>query len=503
MYLGDPGRRKKRRSSPVRVAILLILIGFGLYLYALIRREEIEGPYVPEPTPTRSAFSYAGEAEEQYLQGNFEEAITIYRQAVALDPEDVRLRVPLVRLLTLEERHREAIRDGRQAVEMAPENASAWAVLCRAYDWDGQVDAAIEACRRAIELDPALAIGYAYLAEAYADAMRWGEATEAAETALQLDPRDVDVLRNYGYVLEVRADRTGAIDAYRQALEIHPNLAHVYIAIGRNQLVQGDLDAAFESFKRAVEIDPDDPVANDLLGWTYYGLGEHEMAETYLIRATEADPQRGRAYGHLAINYWARRNYEAAIPNFERAIRHTLAAARQNVQAFFVTVETSATPGFPSADVVLWGGFRSTSEYNRATLVATLAAERLESGWSNAGGTVTLDTETGEYTIELEGIPGPASTGVYVGWFDELKTLTGGQLSTGPLTVRAGGRVQAELETGLVEACPLEYYYTLGLAYFYVDQCDKAYPLFNAALQIDPEEPNATEGIRLCNLSNE
>ena len=58
-------------------------------------------------------------------------------------------------------------------------------------------------------------------------------------------------------------------------------------------------------------------------------------------------------------------------------------------------------------------------------------------------------------------------------------------------------------ETGWIEGCPLEYFYTLGLAYFYVDECDRAYPLFNAALQIEPEEPNAIEGIRLCRLSEE
>jgi hypothetical protein len=29
-------------------------------------------------------------------------------------------------------------------------------------------------------------------------------------------------------------------------------------------------------------------------------------------------------------------------------------------------------------------------------------------------------------------------------------------------------------------------------------QCERAYPLFDAALQIDPNDANAQEGIRLC-----
>jgi hypothetical protein len=55
-----------------------------------------------------------------------------------------------------------------------------------------------------------------------------------------------------------------------------------------------------------------------------------------------------------------------------------------------------------------------------------------------------------------------------------------------------------ESEIKWVAGSPIEYYYTLGLAYFYLADCEKAYPLFDAALQINPEEANALEGIRLC-----
>jgi len=64
--------------------------------------------------------------------------------------------------------------------------------------------------------------------------------------------------------------------------------------------------------------------------------------------------------------------------------------------------------------------------------------------------------------------------------------------------VRTDGSLEAELETGWVEGPRIEYFYTLGLAYFYKAECEKAYPLFDAALQIDPEEINALDGIQLC-----
>jgi hypothetical protein len=85
-----------------------------------------------------------------------------------------------------------------------------------------------------------------------------------------------------------------------------------------------------------------------------------------------------------------------------------------------------------------------------------------------------------------------------VGWFEGVNTLTGDPLSAGLLRVQSDGRVEAQLETGWVEGPRIEYFYTLGLAYFYMAECEKSYPLFNAALQIDPQETNALEGTRLC-----
>jgi len=500
MYLEPTIRRKKRRSSPVRVLFLLMLISAGVYVYALIKQEQVEVPFVPTPTPTRSARSYAAEAEDLYLQGKLSEAISAYEQAIALDPGDVLLYIPLTRLLTLEGRSVDAVRLGLRATELSPENAHALAVLGMAYDWNGDVPEAIDACRRAIELDPTSAEAYAYLAEAYADAQRWGDAVEAAETALQLDDHSVDVHRNYGYVLEVQGSYWMAIEAYKRALEIHPNLAHIHITLGRNYRGLGSFEDAVESFQQAAEIDPDNAVALTELGKTYQQLGEFGQAETYLEQATEADPQFGPAFGYLAINYWSRRNYESAIENFKPAIELSCIAARQKAETFIITIERPGddTTG-PSPDVVMRGEFVSLSMDDRDSLQAVLMpTEEYNAAWSNAHGTVTFHTQTGKYIVKLAGIPQPKYGQAYVGWFGGVNALSGDPLGTGRLRVQSDGQVDAQLETGWVEGPRIEYFYTLGLAYFYMAECERSYPLFEAALQIEPDEVNALEGIRLC-----
>ena len=482
---------------------LLMLISAGVYVYATVKQEQIESPFVPTPAPTRSALSYATTADDLYLQGRLTETISAYGQAIALEPDNVLLYIPMSRLLALEGRTIEAVRHAQKATEMARENAAAWAVLGMAFDWNGDITEAIDACKYAIELDPTYAEGYAYLAEAYADAGRWLDANQAAQTALQLDDQSVDTHRNYGYVLERQANYWGAVEAYKQALEIHPNLAYIHLSVGQNYRRLGDLDSAIGSFKKATDINPGHAQANYELGWTYLVyLGESEEAETYLEQAVAADPEFGRAVGGLAIAYWQRRNYEDAIPNFERAIRLESTSARRKAQAFYVTVEevNRGDPG-PSLDIVMQGDLIPTAQDSRDILQATLKPQGLEAsdeGWADAQGSITLDARSGKYTLQLAGLPWPPAGQVYEGWFEGVYTLSGDPLSTGPFQHKLDGGIEMESEAKWVAGPPIEYYYTLGLAYFYLAECEKAYPLFDAALQINPEEANALEGIRLC-----
>lgn len=498
MYIGS--RRQRRRSSPVRVLVLLALIGAAIYIYTMVRQEQIKSPFVPTPTPTRSAPSYADEAEALYRQGKLGEAIEVYERAIALDDEDVLLYIPLVRLLAIEGRTIDAVRLGERAVEMAEENARAWAVLGMAYDWNGDVDAAINACGQAIELDPTYAEAYAYLAEAYADAGRIDDALETIETALKLDEYSVDVQRNHGYVLERWSDYAGAVAAYERALAIHPNLAYIHIAVGRNYSVLGDLETAVVSFQRAIEIDEHNVEAHYRLGRAYYDAQDYEEARTHFEDAIEQDPGFGAAYGYLAFTYWRRRNPKDTVPNLERAIELECQASRQKAEAFYVTLEDRESDlVLPSGEVVARGDLSDSSAGSEDLLRATLApAHTDDEAWADVEGAVTLNARTGEYTVEMESVPQPPPDQVYVGWFDGLNALSGDPLNTGPLDVESDGAVDAQLTTGWVEGPRIDFFYVLGLAHYYLDECEQSYPLFYAALQINPQEQAALDGIELC-----
>ena len=501
MYLES--RQKKRRSSPLRILILLALIGAGIYVLIQVKEQRVETPFVPTPTPTRMASSYVSEAEDLYWEGDLLKAIAAYERAIEMDPGVVEPYIALARLLALKGRTNESIRRAEQAIERAPTNARAWAVLGMTYDWHGEVDRAIGACQHAIELESGCALAYAYLAEAYIDAGEWGKANESIRTALDLDDRSVDVLRNYGYVMEVQGNYWEAVNGYRRALGIHPRLAHIHIAIGKNLWQLGTYEAAMESFQKAAEVDPSSAEAHYTLGRAYYESDEHGEAQIHLERATEADPEFGPAYGYLAFTYWSRRNYEDAIPNLQRAILLSSLAARRRARGYQITIENrQGLTGSPSTEVVMSGDFSPASLEDTDTLVAALEPVATDGGWAGARGTATLDARTGAYTVALEAMPQTRLDQAYVGWFEGVNTLSGEPVTTGALNLDDGS-AEAGFEATWVSGPRIDYFYTLGLAHFYMAECDKAYPLFDAALEIDPEDENALQGIRLCQHSEE
>ncbi|HDQ35175.1 MAG TPA: tetratricopeptide repeat protein, partial [Chloroflexi bacterium] len=266
--------RRRQRSVFWRVLILLALVFIGGYIVYNSWWTET-GPLplsntpTLAPTPTRSAVVWSASGDELYWSGNVSEAIVAYSEALALDPDQPALYVRLARLLTIFGRPERGLEMARAALRYNSEDPTAWVALCMAYDWLGFAQEAIPHCQRAVNLDPTYAEAYAYLAEAYIDDGQWFNANETIQIALTLDPNSVDVLRNYGYVLELQGNYTAALAAYQEGLLYHPGMAHLHLAIGRNAQVLGNYALAEESFLAATELDPGNAAAWDLLAWLY------------------------------------------------------------------------------------------------------------------------------------------------------------------------------------------------------------------------------------------
>jgi tetratricopeptide (TPR) repeat protein len=376
MYIGV--KKPKRKDSPWRVLVLVILIIVGLYIV----REQLGGarwarPFDATPTPTRSAESYFDEAEASYDEGLLDEAIIAYERAFLTDPNDNVALFRLARLMVFRGRAYEVLEGyGTRLGDEERGDARTFAVLGMAMDWhaafndeaylatylelgvldqqeveaDGWVydsetvarelvRAAQQACEQALRMDADLPEAYAYLAEALADRERYEEAESVAQTSIELNPNIPDTQRALGYVYELQGKYELAIEAYKAAILAHPRLSFLQIAVGGNYRAIGyrlqlegmweDAQPYFEQavqyFEEAIKLDPRDPQSYDEIGWTYghYMGDDRELKQRgvdYLEEALRQDPEYALAYRHLGQVYYDLRNYEEAVSAFERAL---------------------------------------------------------------------------------------------------------------------------------------------------------------------------------------
>ena len=535
MYIG----RKPQQRSPRLALFLLLLIALAasFVYYLQTYQPQWSRPFEPTPTPTRAAHSYIAEAEAYYGEGQLDEAITAYEQAVSINPDDTMAHVRLAQFLILRQRTAEAAERAKEAVFLEPSNPKTLATLCRALDWEGQYAPAFDACECAAELDPQYAEAYAYLAEVYADTGDWVPARQYAQKAVDLNYQSMDAHRNQGYVLERQGRYRQAVEAYENAIILHPKLASLYISAGRNYRALGKFTEAIDRFQKAIRLDPASPLGYDELGWTYYTAGQYSRAIDALEQATQIASDYAVGWGRLGNVYYVLQQYEETIPALQQAIelagKDYLRRARQ-----VVVIGQDATQDPPRPIELMRGDFYPLDGQGVEKLSADLSPilgqprlipkpdqtcgdviayslQRQSTGdtgsqlasagltetptqaapFLNANGKAALDLNKGVLELELTGIPQPKA----VPYEAQLLMWPGSKLSLGYFQPDAEGKATVTFTFKDIHPAPVDYYTLLGLAYVYLDQCDKGVPWLLDSLDIDssPSSP-AWQGLADC-----
>ena len=180
---------------------------------------------------------------------------TLFRRGVAVAPRSVIAHHNLAAVLAAEGRLDEAVDIYRRALAIQP-YAEGNAELGRILAQQGKVDEAIVHDRDAIRLDSGFLPARQNLALLFIRLGRLDEAEKEYRAALKVDLSFVEGHHNLGYLLASRGRLDEAIAEYREALKLKPDFAIAYVNLGDALLRQGKNDEAIANFKRALEIDP-------------------------------------------------------------------------------------------------------------------------------------------------------------------------------------------------------------------------------------------------------
>ena len=208
------------------------------------------------PTPFLSSEEYDERAHQLYNEGQYDEALDVLREGLALYPHAVELHVGVGYARLAREEYAWARRSFEEALVLDPEHEDALAGLGEVLLKLGLEDAARKA------FHTTLALGY---------------------------EDDLELMLQIGRALF----REGLIEDSKHYFEVAmrqaPDSAEHVALVGYSQHRLGDDDAAISTLRKSLQLDPDHTEARIYLGNILYDRGEYEASLYHLDRSKPED----------------------------------------------------------------------------------------------------------------------------------------------------------------------------------------------------------------------
>lgn len=239
------------------------------------------------PTPFLSSEEYDERAHQLYNEGQYDDALAVLREGLALYPTSVELHIGVGYARLAREEYAWARQSFEEALVLEPEHEDALAGLGETLLKFGLEDAGLRCFRRTLELgyaddlDLMLQIGRALFREGSLreSTPLFGGALEFFEVAVQQAPESAEAIACVGYAQHRLGDDDASIASLRRSLQADNEHMEARIYLANILYDRGDYEAALYHFERTR---PEDHW--DELGiWRLielrraaYKLGEHD-----------------------------------------------------------------------------------------------------------------------------------------------------------------------------------------------------------------------------------
>jgi tetratricopeptide (TPR) repeat protein len=333
-----PSSPPYRAGGPSCLTMILFVVLAGVFFTLVSNANTVIEAIVPTPTaaPTRSAASYATSATLYQRDGEYDQAIVSYENAIQLEPSNSAYYVALIQLLTITNQPEKALFWAEKVIQLEPNNDNVLAAVSAAYllngrrleeiglsnDADLQYQRAIDSATQATQVNPNNGLAHAYLAGALIaqDSNNFRRAQEMIDTAVILEPNNPIVRYYRGIVLENQALYPQAIEEYETAVRLDRTYVDPALALAYSYFYSENRQRAIIILRDLIAVNPTDPKAHGALGWFYFLIGQYPEAQVYLEEAVKLDPSVVRTRAQLGATYFRQFNYISAIPELEAAI---------------------------------------------------------------------------------------------------------------------------------------------------------------------------------------
>ncbi len=221
------------------------------------------------------------------LHNDFQQAITEFRKAIKIDPNQARLYSGLGTVYFSMGEKEKAITEFRKAIQIKPNNINLYIFLGMAYNLSGQFQQAITEFRKAIKIDPNQARLYSGLGTVYFSMGEKEKAIDYYQRAIQMSPYNSDAYSGLAAVYQFLGQYNKAIRYNKKAIQINPGDMSAYSGLGINYLYLDEPNKAIPCLKTSIEVNPYFINAYHGLGLAYFKLAQYENAKEAFEKAKE------------------------------------------------------------------------------------------------------------------------------------------------------------------------------------------------------------------------
>ena len=325
------------------------------------------------------ALAYNDRGFAYAAQGDYDQAIADYTEAIKLKPKDASAYNNRGYAYDQQGDYDQAIKDYDQAIELKPKDAAAYRNRGDAYEKKGRlrpshrpivrkhwsltrnmlqpttagdtptINRVTTAKRSKIMTKPSnssrkMPVYYNNRGFAYGKKGDYDQAIADYDKALKLDPKYAAAYRNRGDAYEKKkdydraiadydraiADYDRAIADYDRAIRLKPKEAAAYKVRGDAYEKKGDYDQAIKDYDKALDLNPKYVAAYNNRGYAYDNRGDegdYDRAIADYDKALELKPKnavaynnRGYAYRNRGYTYERKADYDQAIDDYKKAI---------------------------------------------------------------------------------------------------------------------------------------------------------------------------------------
>jgi protein O-GlcNAc transferase len=252
--------------------------------------------------------------------GKYDDAIQWFSRAIELKPGDVELCKNLGSIFRAQGRLEDAVTAYRRAEALKPDDGEACCQLGNIHQAQGNLAQAVDCYRRALRSSTGDAVLYNNLGNALQSQGNVTEAIDAYRRALELRPDFAEGYNNLANAFHDQRNLGEAVYLYRRALELKPEFIDAQVNLGNALHALGDLVNAAECYQRALELDPKLPRVHNDLGNVLWVQGRSQEAFNCYRRAAELDPGFADAHINLGTAFQTQGQLEAAIACFQRVL---------------------------------------------------------------------------------------------------------------------------------------------------------------------------------------